>query len=193
MTSRHCTVARTPGGPINVASTVYDEDYPTRRLLDLIGDKWTPIVVYIVGEGKQRYSELHRRLPGVSKKMLTQTLRNLERDGLVRSQGLRRGSPESRVRPDALGTGVPRTCHWALPVGAGARGRSEGRPGEPKAAGQARAQVGPDDPMDLDTSNVRPGTRVGSTGRGSTSAPPCDHEKRSGWWYQQGSPPAREA
>lgn len=66
------------------ANQVYGEDYPSRRLLSLIGDKWTPIVVYVLGEGTQRYSELHRRLPGVSKKMLTQTLRNLERDGLVR-------------------------------------------------------------------------------------------------------------
>lgn len=66
------------------ASTVHGEDYPARRLLGLIGDKWTPIVVYLLGEGTQRHGELHRRLPGVSKKMLTQTLRNLERDGLVR-------------------------------------------------------------------------------------------------------------
>ena len=62
---------------------VYDEGYPTRRLLELIGDKWTPIIVYILGQGTKRYGELRRHLPDVSKKMLTQTLRNLERDGLV--------------------------------------------------------------------------------------------------------------
>ena len=33
---------------------VYDEDYPSRRLLDLIGDKWTPIIVYILGQGTKR-------------------------------------------------------------------------------------------------------------------------------------------
>ena len=59
------------------AITVYDESYPTRRLLELIGDKWTPIIVYILGQGTKRYGELQRHLPDVSKKMLTQTLRAL--------------------------------------------------------------------------------------------------------------------
>jgi len=63
---------------------VYDESYPTRRLLELIGDKWTPIIVYILGQGTKRYGELRRHLPDVSKKMLTQTLRALERDGLLK-------------------------------------------------------------------------------------------------------------
>jgi DNA-binding HxlR family transcriptional regulator len=66
------------------AITVYDESYPTRRLLELIGDKWTPIIVYILGQGTKRYGELQRHLPDVSKKMLTQTLRALERDGLLK-------------------------------------------------------------------------------------------------------------
>src|SRR5258708_26956917 len=63
--------------------TVYGEDYPSRRLLALVGDKWTPIVLYILGRGTKRYGELQRHLPDVSKKMLTQTLRALERDGLL--------------------------------------------------------------------------------------------------------------
>src|ERR1700679_819180 len=63
---------------------VYDEDYPYRRLLELIGDKWTPIIVYILGQGTKRYGELRRHLPDVSKKMLTQTLPTLERDGLLK-------------------------------------------------------------------------------------------------------------
>ena len=49
------------------AITVYDESYPTRRLLELIGDKWTPIIVYILGQGTKRYGELQRHLPDVSK------------------------------------------------------------------------------------------------------------------------------
>jgi DNA-binding HxlR family transcriptional regulator len=63
--------------------TVYDENYPTRRLLELIGDKWTPVVIYILGQTTKRYGQIRRQLPDVSKKMLTQTLRTLERDGLV--------------------------------------------------------------------------------------------------------------
>lgn len=65
-------------------SPIYGEDYPSRRLMELIGDKWTPIVIHILGQGTRRYSELQRQLPDVSKKMLTQTLRSLERDGLLR-------------------------------------------------------------------------------------------------------------
>ena len=38
--------------------TVYNEGYPSRRLLELIGDKWTPIIVYILGQGTKRYGEL---------------------------------------------------------------------------------------------------------------------------------------
>ena len=63
--------------------TVYGAGYPARRLLELVGDKWTPIVLYILGGGTKRYGELQRHLPDVSKKMLTQTLRALERDGLL--------------------------------------------------------------------------------------------------------------
>ena len=63
--------------------TIYDENYPSRRLLDVIGDKWKPIVLIILGKGMRRYGELQRCLPDVSKKMLTQTLRQMERDGLI--------------------------------------------------------------------------------------------------------------
>ncbi|MCU1369532.1 MAG: transcriptional regulator, HxlR family [Ilumatobacteraceae bacterium] len=57
---------------------------PSRRLLDAIGDKWTSLVVVALGvHGSLRYTELFKRIDGVSQKMLTQTLRNLERDGLV--------------------------------------------------------------------------------------------------------------
>jgi DNA-binding HxlR family transcriptional regulator len=62
---------------------IYDEDYPSRRLIEIVGDKWTPIVLFILGQGTGRHGELQRRLPGISKKMLTQTLRRLERDGLL--------------------------------------------------------------------------------------------------------------
>jgi len=56
---------------------------PARRLLDRIGDKWVTLVLSALADGPQRYSDLSRRIAGVSQKMLTQTLRSLERDGLV--------------------------------------------------------------------------------------------------------------
>jgi DNA-binding HxlR family transcriptional regulator len=52
-------------------------------LLARIGDKWTVLVVTTLGEGSKRFNELRREIPSVSQRMLTLTLRNLERDGLV--------------------------------------------------------------------------------------------------------------
>ena len=52
-------------------------------LLSRIGDKWTVLVVQTLGTGSKRFNELRREIPSVSQRMLTLTLRNLERDGLV--------------------------------------------------------------------------------------------------------------
>ena len=52
-------------------------------LLSRIGDKWTVLVVTSLGSGSKRFNELRREIPSVSQRMLTLTLRNLERDGLV--------------------------------------------------------------------------------------------------------------
>jgi len=52
-------------------------------LLSRIGDKWTVLVVQTLKEGPRRFNELRREIPSVSQRMLTLTLRNLERDGLV--------------------------------------------------------------------------------------------------------------
>lgn len=52
-------------------------------LLSRIGDKWTALVVQALGQGPRRFNELRREIPTVSQRMLTLTLRNLERDGLV--------------------------------------------------------------------------------------------------------------
>lgn len=61
----------------------YAEGCPSRRLLDRIGDRWTVLVVGSLGDGPRRFSAIRRTVEGVSQKMLTQTLRGLERDGLV--------------------------------------------------------------------------------------------------------------
>lgn len=52
-------------------------------LLARIGDKWTVLVVQTLADGPKRFNELRREIPSVSQRMLTLTLRNLERDGLV--------------------------------------------------------------------------------------------------------------
>ncbi|WP_086006422.1 winged helix-turn-helix transcriptional regulator [Nocardia araoensis] len=65
---------------------LFDPACPTRRLLDRIGTKWVSMVVKLLAEatpGEVRFAELQRRMPGVSQKMLSVTLRNLTGDGLV--------------------------------------------------------------------------------------------------------------
>ena len=66
-----------------VRADVFDRDCPSRQLLDRIGDTWSVLVVVALADGSLRYSELAARIDGVSPKMLTQTLRGLERDGLL--------------------------------------------------------------------------------------------------------------
>ncbi|MBK9008374.1 MAG: helix-turn-helix transcriptional regulator [Anaerolineae bacterium] len=62
---------------------VYKKACPTRLALDRIADKWTTLIVGLLDGGPRRFSELKREIEGISQKMLTQTLRDLERDGLV--------------------------------------------------------------------------------------------------------------
>lgn len=54
------------------------------QILDRIGDKWTIMVVGVLSHGPMRFNALQREIPGVSHRMLTMTLRGLERDGLVK-------------------------------------------------------------------------------------------------------------
>ncbi|MFF2328557.1 MULTISPECIES: winged helix-turn-helix transcriptional regulator [unclassified Streptomyces] len=67
----------------SIAYDAYLAQCPARQLLDRIADKWVSLAVNALADGPQRYSDLQRRLASVSQKMLTQTLRHLERDGLV--------------------------------------------------------------------------------------------------------------
>jgi len=62
---------------------VYLRNCPCREVLDLLANKWTALAIGALEDGPRRFGELRRKLEGVSQKMLTQTLRELERDGLV--------------------------------------------------------------------------------------------------------------
>jgi DNA-binding HxlR family transcriptional regulator len=68
---------------VQVNGDIYDRNCPSRQVLDRIGDTWSVLVVVSLAHGPQRYTELAKRIDGVSPKMLTQTLRALERDGLI--------------------------------------------------------------------------------------------------------------
>lgn len=68
---------------IEKSPNVYSETCPTRQVLDRIADKWTTLVIVLLEKGPKRFSELKREIGGISQKMLTQTVRSLERDGIV--------------------------------------------------------------------------------------------------------------
>jgi DNA-binding HxlR family transcriptional regulator len=62
---------------------VFLAECPSRQLLDRMSDKWVTLVLCALQDRPQRYSQLARTIAGVSQKMLTQTLRSLERDGML--------------------------------------------------------------------------------------------------------------
>jgi DNA-binding HxlR family transcriptional regulator len=68
-----------PGG-------VFPAGCPSRTVLDHITSKWGVLILIALSEGEQRWSDLRRRADGISEKMLAQTLKTLERDGLVRRE-----------------------------------------------------------------------------------------------------------
>jgi DNA-binding HxlR family transcriptional regulator len=91
---------------------------PSRQLLDRLADKWVSLVLCSLAEGEQRYSEIARTIAGVSQKMLTQTLRQVERDGLL----TRSITPTVPVRVDYELTELGKTI---LPVVAAIKQWSE--------------------------------------------------------------------
>jgi len=83
---------------------VYNENCPTRLVLDRIADKWTVLVIGSLMHGTKRFGELRREIGGISQKMLTQTLRGLERDGLVNRKIYPTVPPKVEYSLTSLGT-----------------------------------------------------------------------------------------
>jgi DNA-binding HxlR family transcriptional regulator len=98
------------------SSDVFSQRCPSRPILDLLADKWTALVLFALSGGKKRHGELRRRIGGVSQKMLTQTLRELERYGLVSREVLPTSPPsvEYALTPlgRSLGALVSELCRW---------------------------------------------------------------------------------
>lgn len=99
--------------PANVLS----KSCPSNGVLDLIAGKWSLLVVYALRRGPARYSELQRAVDGISQKMLTQTLRELERDGLVTRTVYPVVPPHTEYRLTGLGRSLQdiayRMGQWA--------------------------------------------------------------------------------
>ncbi len=97
---------------------LFDQRYPARRLLDLIGDKWTPIILFCLSGGVRRFGEFQGRIPDISKKMLTKVLRQLESDGLVDRKVYQEVPPKTEYSLTAKGRRIHQPisamCRWAL-------------------------------------------------------------------------------
>lgn len=101
---------KAPKGALDSDLTVRDSAYdvlnprcPTQQVLDRIASKWTMLVILALSERPRHYAELQRRVKGVTKKMLTQTLRALERDGLVERRVYRTVPIRTEYELSALG------------------------------------------------------------------------------------------
>ena len=86
-----------------VAYDVFVADCPARTTLDLVADTWSVIAVVALDRGPTRYSQLQEQIKGISKKMLTQTLRKLEANGLVERRVLCTAPPGAEYRLTPLG------------------------------------------------------------------------------------------
>lgn len=89
----------------------------SREVIARIGDKWTLLIIHVLGNGPMRFSALKRGVSGISQKMLSQTLRALERDGLVRRTVLPTMPPSVEYALEPLGYSLQKTvsqiCAWA--------------------------------------------------------------------------------
>jgi DNA-binding HxlR family transcriptional regulator len=66
----------------------YSADCPTRQILDRVGDKWAVLILLLLRGDPLRFNQLRRAIEGISQKMLSQVLKSLERDGLVRRRAI---------------------------------------------------------------------------------------------------------
>mgnify|MGYP001027599004 FL=1 len=82
---------------------VYASDCPTRQVLDLIADKWSTLIINLLKPGPLRFANMQRQIRGISQKMLTQALRELERDGLVKRTVYAQVPPRVEYELTALG------------------------------------------------------------------------------------------
>ena len=77
-----------------VVPDVLDESCVTRQALERLASKWRVLLIYGLLAGPQRHAELRRRVPGITQKVLTETLRGMERDGLVQRRVLKADPPQ---------------------------------------------------------------------------------------------------
>ena len=77
-----------------VIPDVLEESCTTRQALERLASKWRVLIVYALLAGPQRHAELRRRVAGITQKVLTETLRDMERDGLVQRDVIKETPPQ---------------------------------------------------------------------------------------------------
>ena len=96
---------------------ILDPNCPSRVVFQRIGDKWASLVIQVLGDGPVRFSELRKMVNVVTPKVLTQTLRALERDGLITRTVYAQVPPRVEYQLTALGESLLRPLtmlrHWA--------------------------------------------------------------------------------
>jgi DNA-binding HxlR family transcriptional regulator len=124
-----------------------DECQSVSEILARVGDKWSVLVVSLLGTGPMRFSQLRRAVDGISQKMLTTTLRNLERDGFCTRTVFATVPPRVDYELTALGRDllvpVKALGDWAVANRERidvARRRFDGRNGARNAAGAPQFQ-----------------------------------------------------
>jgi len=97
---------------------VLDDTCPSRRVLDLLANKWTVLVIYALSSGTKRNGELQRLVLGITQKMLTQTLRELECNGIVARTVYPVVPPMVEYNLTAMGQTLieplKTLCNWAM-------------------------------------------------------------------------------
>jgi len=116
-TADNCAVTHTSHGP-RVAPGDSDECRIVREMLSHLGDKWTLLVILCLGGGPLRFNALQRAVVGISHRMLTVTLRKLERDGLLQRTVYPEVPPHTEYALTELGVSftepVMAMANWAI-------------------------------------------------------------------------------
>ncbi|MGE5242954.1 MAG: winged helix-turn-helix transcriptional regulator [Betaproteobacteria bacterium] len=101
----------------DIQPDVFNPNCDSRQVLALLADRWSMLVIYALSQGVRRHGELKRMIGGISQKMLTHTLRALERDGIVRRRVFATVPPRVEYRLTPLGRTLLRPlrsiCRWA--------------------------------------------------------------------------------
>ncbi len=105
---------------------VYEDRCPTRMVLDRIADKWALLILDKLRVDAVRFNLLRREIKGISQKVLSQTLKKLERDGLISRQAFPTVPAHGRIFPDAARAHADRHGCGTGPLGGGQYGRGAG-------------------------------------------------------------------